>query len=312
MKAAQIDRYGTKNVVTINDIPSPQVSDGKILLEIHAASANPIDWKIRDGILKDVMPVQFPFTLGFDVSGVVLEVGAGVEHFKKGDEVYGQAGVFNGGSGSFAQIALADTSTLAPKPALLSDAEAASLPLTAVSAWQALVDHLDLKKGQKILIHGGAGGIGTFAIQIAKHLGAEVATTVGTKDREYARTLGADTVIDYKQEQFEQMLKEYDAVFDTAGGETYKKSFSVLRKGGMIVSMVEQPDQDLMKQHDVTALSQFTKVTAERLQKISDLTKQGVIKTHIDKTFPLNQAAEALEYLKTGHPAGKVVIQVTS
>ena len=285
MKAAQINQYGGSDVVEINEnAPTPTVSQGHLLIEVHAAGVNPIDWKIREGYMQQMAPLQFPVTLGGDFSGIVMDVGDGVSGFMKGDEVYGQASVLGGGSGSFAEFLSADPKTVASRPKNVSYTEAAALPL--------------------------AGGIGTFAIQLAKHLGASVATTASADDAQYVKDLGADQVIDYRTQTFEDLLHDYDAVFDTVGGETYARSFKVLKKGGIIVSMVEHPNAELMQQYGVTAISQFTQVTTERLAKLAELVEQGVIKVHVDKTFPLEQAGAALTYLQTGHPRGKVVLEI--
>lgn len=311
MKAAQIKKYGGKEVVEINNkTPKPEVSAGKILVEVHAASVNPADWKMREGFFAQMIPLKFPATLGGDFSGVVAEVGEGVSDFKKGDQVYGQAHALSGNSGTLAEFALTGAKTVSQKPEKLSHIEAAAIPLAGVSAWQALVDHMNLESGQKILIHGGAGGIGSFAIQIAKNIGAYIATTASAKDTDYVKKLGADKVIDYQKEKFEDLISGYDAVFDTVGGETYRKSFQVLRKGGIIVSMLEAPSEELMKQYGVKAISQFTQVTSERLAALAKLVDEGVLKVHVDKIFPLDQAGEALEYLKNGKPTGKVVVGV--
>jgi len=311
MKAAQINNYGGSEVVKINNNASkPSVSLGRLLIEVHAAGVNPVDWKIREGYMKQMAPLQFPATLGGDFSGVVTEVGEGVSGFEKGDEIYGQASITRGGSGSFAEFATADVNTTAHKPKNLSHVEAAALPLTGVSAWQALVDHMGLSRGKKILIHGGAGGIGTIAIQLARHLGAYVAATASAKDLQHVKELGADEAIDYKNQSFENMLHNYDAVYDTVGGETYVKSFRVLKKGGIIVSMLEQPRLELMEQYGVNAIGQFTQINSERLSKLAELADKHVIKVHVDKTFPLEQAGEALEYLQSGHPRGKVVLKM--
>ena len=311
MKAAQIINYGGSEVVKINNnAPKPIVSRGRILIEVHAAGINPVDWKIREGYMKQMAPLQFPATLGGDFSGVVTEVGDGVSGFEKGDEIYGQAGITRSGSGSFAEFATADVNTAAHKPKNLSHVEAAALPLTGVSAWQALVDHIGLSRGKKILIHGGAGGIGTIAIQLARHLGAYVTATAGEKDLQHVKELGADEAIDYKNQSFENMLHNYDAVYDTVGGETYVKSFRVLKKGGIIVSMLEQPRPELMEQYGVNAIGQFTQMNSERLSRLAELADKRVIKVYVDKTFPLDQAGEALEYLQSGHPRGKVVLKM--
>ena len=245
-----------------------------------------------------------------DFSGVVKQVGEGVvpSEFKQGDEVYGQAGVVNGGSGAFAEMALANKESIAHKPKGLSHPESAALPAVGVSAWWALVDDIGLSNGQKILIHGGAGGIGSIAIQLAKNLGAYVATTVSTNDKQFVQELGADIVIDYKTQTFEDLLHDYDAVFDTVGGDTYRRSFKVVKKGGIIVSMLEQPDSELMNQYDVKAIFRFTQATRERLTKLAQWVDQNNIRVNVDMTFLLDEAGKALDYQKDVHPRGKVVL----
>ena len=250
-----------------------------------------------------------------DFSGVIKQVGEGVvpsSEFNQGDEVYGQAGVVNGGSGAFAEMALAKTESIAYKPKRLGHTEAAALPLVGVSAWRALAESIGLSYGQRILIHGGAGGIGSIAIQLAKHLGAYIATTVSTNDKQFVQELGADQVIDYKTQNFEDMIHDYDVVFDTVGGDTYKRSFKVLKKGsGIIVSMLEQPNQQLMEQHGVKAIFQFTQADRERLTKLAKWVDENKnIRVNIDKTFSLDEAGEALDYQKDVHPRGKVVLTV--
>lgn len=311
MKAAQINKYGGSQVVEINkNTPKPTLSRGHILVEVHAAGINPIDWKIREGYMQQMVPLHFPVTLGGDFSGYVAEVGEGVSGFKKGDEVYGYAIVLSGGSGSFAEFVSAEAKATAHRPENINHVESAALPLTGVSAWQALVDNMGLSGGKKILIHGGAGGIGSIAIQLARHLGAYVATTVSARDIPYVKELGADEAIDYKNQSFADMLHDYDAVYDTVGGETYVKSFRVLRRGGIIVSMLEQPRSELIERYGVNAIGQLTHVNSERLSKLAELADKRVIKVHIDRTFPLEQAGEALEYLQKGHPRGKVVLKI--
>jgi alcohol dehydrogenase len=230
MKSAQIKRYGGSGVIEINQTTStPNLAAGDVLVEIKAAGINPIDWKIREGYMQEMIPIQFPSTLGMDFSGVIKQVDEGVtsSDFKQGDEVYGQAGVTNGGSGAFAELALANVEHIAYKPKRLNHLEAAALPLVGVSAWQALVENIGLSKDKKILIHGGAGGIGSISIQLAKKLGAYIATTVDANDKQFVEKLGADEVIDYKAQAFEDLIHNYDAAFDTVGGETYTKSLSV-------------------------------------------------------------------------------------
>ena len=311
MKRAEIRKYGGSEVIEIKEnAPKPPVPNGQLLVAVHAAGVNPIDWKVREGYMRQIIPLQFPATLGGDFSGVVAEIGEGVSGFKKGDEVYGYASILRGGSGSFAEFASADARATAGKPKNISHVEAAALPLVGVSAWQALVDHMGLSKGKKVLIHGGAGGIGAIAIQLAKHLGAYVATTASGRDIPYVKELGADEAIDYKSQAFEDLLQNYDAVYDTVGGEVYTKSFKVLKKAGIIVSMSEQPRLEIMEHYGVKAIGQFTQVNSERLSKLTELVEKRIIKMNIEKTFSLEQAGEALTYLQKGHPRGKVVLKM--
>jgi alcohol dehydrogenase len=310
MKSAQINRYGGSEVIEINqNTPEPTLSSGKVLVSINSAGVNPADWKIREGAFQQMIDLQFPFTLGMDFSGVIKQVGEGVSSdFKQGDEVYGQAGVINGGSGAFAEMALAETESIANKPKRLSHVEAAALPLVGVSAWRALIENIGLSKGQRILIHGGAGGIGSIAIQLAKYLGAFVATTVSANDKGFVQELGADHVIDYMSQNFEDLLHDYDSVFDTVGGETYKRSFKVLKKGGIIISMLDQPNSELMNQYNVKAIFQFTQADRQRLTKLAEWVDQNNIRVNTERTFLLDESDKALDYQKDVHPRGKVVL----
>jgi alcohol dehydrogenase len=315
MKSVQINRYGGSEVIEINrNIPEPAASAGKVLVNVKAAGVNPADWKIREGYFQQMAPLQFPSTLGADFSGIIKQLGEGVSNsgLKQGDEVYGQASaVFSGGSGAFAELALVDKDTIAHKPKTLDHIEAAGLPTVGVSAWQGLVENIGLSKDKKILIHGGAGGIGSIAVQLAKHLDAYIATTVSTNDKQFVQELGANQVIDYKTENFEDVLHDYDAVFDTVGGDTYKRSFKVLKKGsGIITSMLEQPNSELMNRYGVKALVQFTQANRQLLTKMAEWVDQNNIKVNIDKTFSIDEAADALDYQKDVHPRGKVVLTV--
>ena len=313
MKSAQINEYGGSEVIKINQSTSePTVSPGKVLVSIKASGVNPADWKIREGVFQQMIQLQFPSTLGIDFSGVIKQVGEDVSHsdFKQGDEVYGQAGAVNGGSGAFAEMALVDGESITHKPKKLSHPESAALPTVGVSAWWALVDDIGLSKGQKILIHGGAGGIGSIAIQLAKNLGAYVATTVSTNDKQFVQELGADIVIDYKTQTFEDLLHDYDAVFDTVGGETYRRSFKVVKKGGIIFSMLEQPNSELMNQYGAKAIFRSMYANRERLTKLAEWVDENNIRINIEKKFSLDEAGDALDYQKDVHPRGKVVITV--
>lgn len=306
MKAAQLIKFEGSGGIEIVGVDKPKISQGKILAQIHAAGVNPIDWKIAHGM----MPLTLPLTMGGDFAGVIIEVGSDVLNFKPGDKVYGQAPAFAGGTGTFAQFALAKKDTVAFKPSSLNFMEAGALPLVGVSALQGLTEHLNLQNGQKILIHGGAGGIGSIAIQIAKYIGAYVATTVSPNDMEYVKKLGADKVINYKSQRFEDLLSNQDSVFDTVGKDTYKRSFKVLKQGGSMVSMLEEPDEQLMKQYGVTVTSQQTRVTTERLNRLTELVEQKVVTVYIEKAFTLDQTAQALSYLENTPPQGKVVVVV--
>ena len=274
-----------------------------------------MDWKIREGYMQQIIQLQFPSILGMDFSGVVEQIGEvnsdASADFEQGDEIYGQASISSGGSGAYAELALANKDSIAHKPKTLNHIEAAGLPLVGVSAWQGIVENIGLSKDQKILIHGGAGRIGSISIQLAKHLGAYVATTVSTDDKEFVQQLGADQIIDYKKENYEDVIHDYDAVFDTVGGETYKRSFRVLKKGGgIIVSTLEQPNSELMSKYGIKALFLFSQVNRQRLIKLAQWVDQNNIRVNVDKTFPLDEADKALDYQKDVHPRGKVVLTV--
>jgi NADPH:quinone reductase-like Zn-dependent oxidoreductase len=313
MKSAQFKRYGGNDPIEINrTTPTPTLTASSVLVEIKAAGINPIDWKIREGYMQQMITLQFPSTLGMDFSGVIKQIGEKVvsSDFKQGDEVYGQAGVTNKGSGAFAELALANVDHIAHKPKRLNHLEAAAIPLVGVSAWQALIENMGLSKNQKILIHGGAGGIGSIAIQLAKHIGAYVSTTVNINDNQFVQELGADQTIDYKSQKFEDLLHDYDTVYDTIGSDTYKRSFKVLKKDGIIISMLEQPNSELMQHYGVKATFQFSQVNNERLNKLTQWVDQNNIRINVDRTFPLDETGYALDYQKDVHPRGKVVITI--
>ncbi len=320
MKAAQFTKYGGPEVIEIQDIPAPTPEKNQVLIQVYAATINPFDYKVRRGDMKTMMSLQLPLTLGGNLSGVITALGTEVTNFAIGDEVFGQSYAFGGGSGAIAEYAVSNAENIAIKPKKVNHIQAGALPLVGVSALQALEQHIGLQKGptsakasagkQKILIHGGAGGIGSIAIQLAKHLGAYVATTVGSDDIDFVKKLGADEVIDYKKEKFEEKLSGFDAVFDTVGGETTDKSFKVLKRGGVLVSMLGAPKEALAKQYGVTAIGQNTQTNAKNLSRLAALVDQGVIKSVVDKVFPLEQTRQAFEYAETGHPRGKVVISI--
>ena len=310
MKAAQISEYGGAQVVQFTtDAAKPANSKSQVLVEVYAAAVNPFDFKVREGMMQSMSVLTFPATLGGDFSGVIVELGEEVTGFQIGQAVYGQAGALSG-NGSFAEFAPVKAASIALKPESVDFVTAAAYPLVTVSAYQALVDHMAIQAGQKILIHGGAGGIGAVAIQLAHHFGAHVTTTSTAADLEFVKSLGADEVIDYQTQDFATVVSDMDAVYDTIGGETNQKSYGVLKSGGALVSMVLAEDASLLAQHDIKYTYQFTKVTTERLQQVTKLIEAGDLTINVDKVFTLEQAAEALEYLKVDHPRGKVVIQI--
>ncbi len=310
MRAAQITEYGGTDVLAyIATAEQPTPTAKQVLVEVYAAGVNPFDWKVREGLMRSMAEPVLPATLGGDCAGIVSAIGDEVTDFEVGQAVYGQAGALSG-KGSYAEFTCVKASSLALKPESVDFVTAAALPLASVSAYQALVDHMQLQAGQRILIHGGAGGIGTLAVQLAKQRGAYVITTATAADRDFVIGLGADEVIDYQSQDFADVVSNLDAVYDTIGGETNKKSYGLLKPGGVLVSMVEPADDALIAEHQITYTYQFTGVTTERLSEIAALVDAGTLKIHVDKVFPLESAAEALEYLKTSHPRGKVVIQV--
>jgi alcohol dehydrogenase len=310
MKAAQINEYGHADKVQIVEIDKPAIQDGKVLVEVHAASLNPFDTTVREGSVKDSLPAP-PFTLGGDIAGVVSEVGAGVTGVKVGDKVYGTATVMAGNSGALAEFAATKAGQIAIAPANLNFAEAASLPLVGVSALQALTDHINLQAGQTIFIHGASGGIGSIAVQIAKSIGAYVAGSVrGGKAAEFVKGLGADEVIDTETQDFAESLKDYDAVFEAAGGADFDKTLGVLRRGGVAVSMLAQADEAKVQELGISAITQSTHVTTEKLQALAKLAEAGAVKPQVTEAFPLDQIQAAYEARESGKVHGKVVVTI--
>lgn len=310
MKAAQIKEYGDPSVVTVQEIEKPAVKDGQVLVAVHAASLNPFDTIIRAGYMKEMVPLNFPATLGGDIAGEVIEIGAGVESVAVGDTVYGQANVVAGNSGAFAEYAATAAGQVAKAPSNVSSTEAASLPLVGVSALQAIHEHIALTAGQKILIIGGNGGIGRVAIQVAKHIGAYVATTTSSEGIETVKSLGADEVIDYTSQDFTELLHDFDAVFDTVGGDEFAKALTVLKQGGVAVTMAAQPDEAQAKELGVTAIAQMTHVSTALLEQLCELVESGVVKPSVGKEFKLDQVQDAFIARESGTVDGKVVLTI--
>ena len=330
MKALAIRRY--KAPMEMMELPRPEPGPGELLVRVRAAGVNPLDHKIRDGAVKVLLPFSFPLTLGTDLAGDVAAIGPGVTRFKPGDAVY--ARLDNDRIGAVAEFAVVRESAAAKKPARLDYVQAASLPLVGLTAWQALVELARLRAGQKVLIHAGSGGVGTFAIQLAKHLGAEVATTASARNHALVTSLGADVVIDYQTTRFEAVVKDQDVVLDTQGGDTLLRSFAVVKPGGMVVTIGGRPDGKfargwglslplvwilgfLNRKVDRRARERrvrfeylFMRASGAQLEGIGVLVDQGVIKPVLDKVFPWDSAAAAVAYVESGRAVGKVVIRV--
>jgi NADPH:quinone reductase-like Zn-dependent oxidoreductase len=309
MKAVKFSKYGGIDVLELDtNAEEPGIKEGQILVEVKAVSINPIDYKVRLGYMKEFVPLKFPATIGGDFAGIVKEVrGAGSE-FKRGDAVFGQATVLAGGSGSFAELAAANITSTAHAPKKIDLIQAAALPLAGSSAVQAIEDTIKLQKGQKILIHGGAGGIGSIAIQVAKSIGAHVATTVSERHIAFVKELGADIVIDHSKQAFDEILKDFDAVLDLVGGDALAKSFSVLKKGGVLVTLAGRPDEALAEKSGVRAIGQMTVTDTKHLDRVASLVDKDAIRVIVDKVFTIDWAREAFTHAEQNHPRGKVLL----
>ena len=332
MKAFLADRYEKKRALRLAEMPTPELRDDEVLVEIHAAGVNLLDAKIRDGEFKLILPYRMPLILGHDVAGVVVKAGPQARKFKVGDEVYARVDDFR--IGTFAEFVPVKESSLALKPKGLTMVEAASIPLVGLTAWQALVEKAQLKRGQKVFIQAGSGGVGTFAIQLARHLGASVATTASTANAALVKSLGADVVVDYKTQDFEEVLRDYDVVLNSQDGKTLDKSLRVLKGGGKLISISGPPDPEFGKaiaaprvvklvmrflssavrrrarsrRLDYSFL--FMNANGAQLQEITRLIDEGAIRPVIDKVFPFESTNEALAYVEAGRAKGKVVIKI--
>ncbi len=332
MKALTFKRYGKSPEIGLVDLPRPTPKADELLVQVHAAGLNPIDNMIPTGMFKPVLHFQLPATLGSDLAGIVLAVGSQVTRFKPGDAVF--ASIFDLGHGSLAEFAVVPESAAALKPENLDFVQAASIPMVGLTAWQALKERAHLQSGQKVFIPAGSGGIGTFAIQLAKHLGATVGTTVSTGNIELVRALGADEVVDYKQQPFENVLRGYDAVLGTVRGDALEKAIGILKPGSQIVSLIGPLDAAFARARGLNVLLRFVfglmsakirRLAAKRkvaysflfvhpdgaqLTEIGALLEAQRIKPVIDQVFPFEQAKAALAYLAAGHAKGKVVVRI--
>jgi NADPH:quinone reductase-like Zn-dependent oxidoreductase len=332
MKALIFRRYGKRDNVTFAEMPRPVPKSDEILVEVHAVGLNPIDNMVPKGTFKPFLKFQLPAILGTDVAGVVVEVGSRVTRFKRGDEVF--ASVFDLGTGTLADFAVVPENAAAIKPTNLDFVQAASIPMVGLTSWQALKERASLKPGQKVFIPAGSGGIGTFAIQLAKHLGAKVGTTTSAANIDLVRSLGADEVVDYKKQEFEDVLRDYDAVLGTVRGDVLETSLRILKPNSTIVSLIGPPDAAFArarrmnflmvglfrllshkmirhsKKRGVAYSFLFVHPDGSQLAEIGALLQSGRIKPVIDKIFPFEQAKEALAYLEEGRAKGKVVVKV--
>ncbi|RUF23386.1 NADP-dependent oxidoreductase [Pseudomonas aeruginosa] len=332
MKALTFKRYGKSPEIGFADVPRPTLKPDEMLVEVHAVGLNPIDNMITTGMFKPVLKFQLPATMGSDLAGVVKEVGSQVTRFKPGDAVF--ASLFDLGTGSLAEFAVVPEHVAAPKPANLDFVQAASIPMVGLTSWQALRERAKVQKGQKVFIPAGAGGIGTFAIQLAKHFGAKVGTTTSTGNVQLVNNLGADEVIDYKKQEFEKVLRGYDVVLGTLRGDEIEKSIGILKSGGKIVSLIGPLDaafasarrlnfvlkfifglmsrkiMRLAGKRDVTYSFLFVRPDGRQLSEIGELLKSEQLRPVIDKVFPFEHAKAGLEYLAQGRAKGKVVVQV--
>jgi NADPH:quinone reductase-like Zn-dependent oxidoreductase len=307
IRKARIHRFGGPEVLQI-DAVEPSMPDAlQVLVNVKAASINPVDFKIRGGKYPAVQEDRLPYTLGRDVSGVVEKCGAQATQFKVGDEVLGMVGI---GGGGYAEKAVLDQTALTRKPAMLDHVHAAAIPLAGSTAWQGLFRYGELKAGQSVLIHGGTGGVGHFAIQFAKAKGARVLTTVSTENIEFAHRLGADVVIDYKKQRFEDHAQDLDMVFDLVDGDTRERSWKLLKRGGLLVTTLTEPSPERATQHGVRATRYTVEPDGEDLAEIIELVVSGKVKPHVQKQFPFEQATEALSLVEHGGSVGKIVLVV--
>jgi NADPH:quinone reductase-like Zn-dependent oxidoreductase len=332
MKAFVVDKYKKKGALRLASMPEPEVQDNDVLVRIHATAVNLLDSKVRDGEFKLFLPYRPPFVLGHDVSGTVVRTGPKVRKFKVGDEVYARPRDHR--IGTFAEFIAINDADVALKPKNLGMEEAASIPLVGLTAWQALVEVGRVKPGQKVFIQAGSGGVGTFAIQLAKHLGATVATTTSTKNVELVKSLGADVVIDYKTQDFEKVLSGYDLVLHSQDPKTLEKSLGVLKTGGQLISISGPPDPAFAKELGLNLFLKlvmrllsrsvrkkakslgirysflFMRAQGQQLSEITSLIESGVIRPVVDKVFSFEKTGDALAYVETGRAKGKVVIMV--
>lgn len=305
IKAIQIHDYGNADQLKLEQIPQMEPQAGEVLVRVHAAGVNPVDWKIRSGMMKAFRPVTFPYVPGADLAGVVEKVGPGVTTFQPGQAVFGRSS-----NGSYAEYSIAPASALAPKPKTLSYDEAATIPVGATTAWQGLFDHGSLQAGQRVLILGGAGGVGIFAVQFARWKGAHVISTASTRNIDFVRSLGAETVIDYTKTRVEDEVHAVDLVFDTVGGTALASAWPTLKRGGTLVSIAGQPDEAKARELNVRAARFSAEVNSELLSTFAQLIDDGQIRVVVGTVFQLSEAGKAQELSQGGHGRGRIVLHI--
>ena len=308
MKAVVIHEYGGPEVLKYEDVPQPEPKQDQLRIHVIAAGVNPVDGMIRSGMFDKEGRRAFPVILGGDISGVVERVGSNITKFKSGDPVFAYVSLDN--SGGYAQYAVVTEREAAPKPKSLTYVEAAAVPIVALTAWQALIDTAKLKAGQTVLIHGGSGGVGSFAIQIAKAHGAKVIATASAANQELLKQLGADVAIDYTKQNFENVAKDVDVVLDSIGKDTLARSYGVVKKGGIIVSLVARPDPAELEKHGIRGEALSVDPNSDELSEIGKLIDEKKINVIVSQTFPLSEARKAQEQVATGHTRGKIVLKV--
>ena len=306
MKAIRIHEYGGPEVLRYEDVEVPTPAAGELLIKVQAASVNPLDWKTREGYLKGLFPHTLPFILGWDASGVVEAVGSGVTKFKQGDEVYARTNR----DGTYAEYAIVTETEAALKPKSVDHIKAAAIPLAALTAWQALFEKAQLAAGQRILIHGASGGVGSFAVQFAKWKGAQVIGTASAKNQALLRELGTNEPIDYGKTRFDDVVRGVEVVFDAVGGDTQERSWKVLNKGGILVSIVAPPPAELAAKYGVRAEMLGVEASSDQLEEIARLVDSGHVKPVVENVFALAQARRAHELIATGHTRGKIVLNI--
>ncbi|MBV9749617.1 MAG: NADP-dependent oxidoreductase [Acetobacteraceae bacterium] len=306
-RAVRIHRFGGPEVLQIEDVPVPEPRDDEVVVKVVAASINPVDYKTRSGSYPAVTEDQLPVTLGRDLSGTVELLGSRAHTLKKGDPIFAMLGRDRG---AYARYVLVKAVEMAAKPGNLDHIQAAAVPLAGITAWQGLFDHGGLRAGQRVLIHGGTGGVGHFAVQFAKARGATVLTTVAGDDKAFARELGADEAIDYKTQRFEDVARDIDVVFDLIGGETQERSWSVLKPGGIIVSTLAKPDEAKAKQHGARGTNFMARENGEQLAEIGRLIEEGKVRPFIAGVFPFDVVQAAQSRLEQGNVPGKIVLDL--